>query len=49
MVVSIPLGYMHTPVEMLSLKNVRRAARLLANFVADLEPDFVEKLSLEHR
>ncbi len=49
MVVSIPLGYMHTPVEMLSLKNVRRAARLLANFVTDLEPDFIEKLSLEHR
>ncbi len=49
MVVSIPLGYMHTPVEMLSLKNVHRAARLLANFVADLEPDFIEKISLEHR
>ena len=49
MVVSIPLGYMHTPVEMLSLKNVRRAARLLANFVTDLEPDFIEKLSLKHR
>ncbi len=37
MVVSIPLRYMHTPVEMVSLKDVARAARLLAEFVASLD------------
>ncbi len=39
MVVSIPLRYMHTPVEMVSLKDVRRAGRLLAEFVATLETE----------
>lgn len=42
MVVSIPLRYMHTPVEVISLKDVARAGRLLAQFIASLEPDFME-------
>lgn len=45
MVVSIPLRYMHTPVEMILLKDVRRTAHLLAEFIAWLPLDFIEKLS----
>jgi endoglucanase len=47
MVVSIPLRYMHTPVEMISLKDISRTGRLLAEFIASLEPDYLEKLSLD--
>ncbi len=47
MVLSIPLRYMHTPVETIALKDVRRAARLLAEFVTSLQMDFIEKLTLE--
>jgi endoglucanase len=45
MVVSIPLRYMHTPVEMVSLKDIRRAGRLLADFAAQLDDKFMEKLT----
>ncbi|MCJ7432569.1 MAG: hypothetical protein MUO77_03690, partial [Anaerolineales bacterium] len=44
MVVSIPLRYMHTPVEMIALKDVQRTGRLLAEFVASLQADFFEKI-----
>jgi endoglucanase len=44
MVVSIPLRYMHTPVEVIALKDVQRAGRLLAEFVASLEADFMNKI-----
>lgn len=47
MVVSIPLRYMHTPVEMVCLKDVQRAARLLAEFVAQLDEGFMSKLKWE--
>jgi len=36
----IPLRYMHTPVETGALKDIQRAGRLLAEFVASLEGDF---------
>jgi endoglucanase len=36
--VSIPLRYMHTPTEVLSLRDLDAAVRLLARFVLDLEP-----------
>jgi len=37
MVISIPLRYMHTPVEIVSLKDIHRAARLLAEFAVSLQ------------
>lgn len=45
MVVSIPLRYMHTPVEVVSLKDITRTGHLMAEFIAQLQPDFMEKLS----
>lgn len=45
MVLSIPLRYMHTPVEMVALKDVTRAGRLLAEFAAGLDLEFVEKMN----
>lgn len=47
MVLSIPLRYMHTPVELVSIKDIQRAGRLLAEFVASLEADFIEKIVWE--
>jgi putative aminopeptidase FrvX len=45
MVVSIPERYMHTPVELVALKDIQRAGRLLAEFIASLEADFINKIS----
>ena len=41
---SIPLRYMHTPVETLTYSDVAATGRLLAMFTASLKPDFVEEL-----
>jgi endoglucanase len=38
-VVSIPLRYMHSPVEMVELEDVHNTARLLAAFAQALAPD----------
>jgi putative aminopeptidase FrvX len=48
MVVSIPLRYMHTPVEMVVVKDIRRTGRLLAEFIAALEPDFVSQITWDN-
>jgi tetrahedral aminopeptidase len=45
--VDFPIRYMHTPVEVASVKDIQRAGRLLAEFIASLEADFVEKIVLE--
>lgn len=45
MVVSIPLRYMHTPVELVMLKDIRRAGRLLADFIARLAPDTMASIT----
>ncbi len=44
-VIGIPLRYMHTPVEMVSMKDVTRAGRLLAEFAASLDTAFLDNLS----
>jgi endoglucanase len=43
--VEFPIRYMHTPVESVSLKDIQRAGRLLAEFVAALEENFVETIT----
>ncbi len=44
MVISIPLRYMHTPVEVVAMNDLERTGRLLAEFIRRLEPDFMEKM-----
>jgi endoglucanase len=46
-VLGIPLRYMHTPVETVSLKDIRRTGRLMAEFISDLTPDTLEQLRWE--
>jgi putative aminopeptidase FrvX len=45
MVIGIPLRYMHTPVEIVSMQDIERAGRLLAEFAATLPPDFLDHLT----
>lgn len=45
MLIEIPLRYMHTPVEMVSLKDIQRTGRLLAEFAAELDGNFIDKLN----
>jgi putative aminopeptidase FrvX len=42
--IAIPLRNMHTPVETVSVKDVERAGRLLAAFIARLDSDFLDSL-----
>lgn len=44
-VLSIPIRNMHTPVEMACLTDLQRAARLLTEFIASLEVDFLERMT----
>lgn len=44
-IMSIPVRNMHTPVEMVSLKDIQRAGRLLAEFIAGLGPDFLSAIT----
>ena len=44
-VLSIPLRYMHTMVESVVVKDVRRTGRLLAEFITGLDDDFVASLT----
>jgi endoglucanase len=44
-VVSIPVRSMHTPVELVSVTDVERAGRLVAEFVAGLDEEFCDSLT----
>jgi endoglucanase len=45
--ICIPLRYMHTPVEVVSMKDIQRTGRLLAEFVAGLDEKFMDELKLD--
>jgi endoglucanase len=45
--VEFPIRYMHTPVESVALKDIQRTGRLLAEFIASLEANFVETIVWE--
>ncbi len=49
MLLGIPLRYMHTPVELVAIKDVQRAGRLLAEFIARLDADFIAKITWEDK
>ncbi len=46
-VLGIPLRYMHTPVEVVSLKDIKRVGRLMAEFITDLTVDSFDKINWE--
>ncbi len=43
--VEFPIRYMHTPVESVAIKDIQRAGRLLAEFIASLDEKFVESIT----
>jgi endoglucanase len=45
--VEFPIRYMHTPVESVSVKDIQRAGRLLAEFILSLEENFVDTIVWE--
>jgi putative aminopeptidase FrvX len=45
LVLGIPLRYMHTPVEVVAIKDIQRAGRLIAEFITGLTPDFMDKIT----
>ncbi len=47
MVFSIPLRYMHTPVEVVSMKDIKRTGRLLAEVITRLDDNFMDTLGWE--
>ena len=47
MAICIPIRYMHTPVEVAAVKDIERTGRLLAEFIMELDDDFMKTISLE--
>jgi len=45
--VEFPIRYMHTPVESVAVKDIQRAGRLLAEFIASLDANFLESITWE--
>lgn len=46
-ILGIPIRNMHTPVEIVALKDIRRVVRLIAAFVGDLDETTLGKLALD--
>ncbi len=46
-IIGIPLRYMHTPIEMVAVKDIARAGRLAAEFIAQLDTSFMDQLTWE--
>lgn len=46
-VISIPIRNMHTPVEIVALKDIQRAARLIAGFIGTLDGETMERVWLD--
>lgn len=44
--ISIPLKNMHTPIEMVSIKDIRRAARIISEFILSVDEHFLPLLAL---
>ena len=44
-VISIPIRYMHTPIEVAALADIERTAKLLAEFGAMLKRDFLQTVT----
>jgi endoglucanase len=44
MVLSMPIRYMHTPVEVVSMKDIARTGHLMAQFIAELSADYMQTL-----
>jgi endoglucanase len=40
---------MHTPVEVISLRDVQRTGKLLAEFIIELQPDFISTLTWDDK
>lgn len=49
MVLSIPIRYMHTPIEVVSMQDIASAGHLMAEFTARLDASFLQNLSLDGR
>jgi len=46
-ILGIPIRNMHTPVEIVAIKDIERAARLVAEFAASLDDDTLGSLALD--
>jgi endoglucanase len=44
-VIGIPIRYMHTPVEVVSLQDIKRVERLLSAIMDKLDEKFLKKIS----
>ncbi|HKZ44655.1 MAG TPA: hypothetical protein VJZ78_06420 [Anaerolineales bacterium] len=47
MAICIPIRYMHTPVEVATIKDIQRTGRLLAQFISQLDDDYMKSIELE--